>query len=341
MRKRVQFNLIVVTCCIVFLAGVFSPLAQAFDPSFPTRTPTPGSGEQPPDPTATESDPGTQPGDPTATATPGSSGSANPTQTPTVQAPGTGQGAATATSLPVLGGSIRANPSGGGECSDTPYVRALKIVVVYGGPGVDFGPVSTLQPEEMRPMTGRYGYGPWWQIQVKPGMLGWVTDAEVDEFGNTALVPLVEPPAINGATPTRGPLWNPTPLPLLTCVPTPTPTVTPTGSATPEATATEAAAVDSGVAGGSPPDTASADMVSAEIVATPVSQSEAAAQTADTSAQGSGISSRGSESNRAASPTSATNLILPLAGLALIAGGIALALLSRNRGETKSNDQPS
>jgi len=33
------------------------------------------------------------------------------------------------------------------------------------------------------------------------------------------------------------------------------------------------------------------------------------------------------------------NLFLPLAGLALIGGGILLALLSRNHGQTKS-DQP-
>jgi hypothetical protein len=48
-------------------------------------------------------------------------------------------------------------------------------------------------------------------------------------------------------------------------------------------------------------------------------------------ATGSGVTSRGAEDSRAAAPTSPVNLILPIAGLALIGGGIILALLARNK----------
>lgn len=338
MSKQVHIKWIVVALCIFTMVGVITPPALAFDPSFPTRTPTPSSGQQP-NPTATESGTGNQP---EPTTSPGSPGSELPTQTGTSQAPGLAQATPTSTRLPVLGGAIRANPSGVGECSDTPYIRAIQSVVVYGGPGMNFGPVSTLLPEEMRPIFGRYGYGAWWQIEVKPGMLGWVADHTVDEFGNTALVPLVDSPAFNGATPTRGPLWNPTPLPLLTCVPTPTPTTTPTETATPEVMSTGNAVGGSVPAGdapsGAPPAATSVEMVSAEVFATPVSPQEASAQLSNENPQGSGLNSRGSEAFRAASPTSATNLILPLVGLALIAGGIVLALLSRNRGGGKPDE---
>src|SRR5690606_15656316 len=121
------------------------------------------------------------------------------------------------------------------------------------------------------------------------------------------------------------------------CVPTPTPTITPTGSATPQPTSTDnpegAGAPAGGDTTGAPPVDTSADMVSAEVLATPISQQETSAQLSNEESQVTGLNSRGSETFRAASPTSATNLILPLIGLALIAGGIVLALLSRNRGD--------
>lgn len=329
MSKRFSIFLSVVITGFLMLAAARSSFVQAFDPSFPTRTPTPDGGSQPPAPTATPDnpgDPGNPPPAPTNTLPPGVT---TPAQTATVTPPG-------AATLPtvtptVLGGTLRAN-IGLGECSDTPYIRALDRLVVYGGPGIDFGPVATLEAEEMRPITGRAGFATWWQIQVKAGTLGWVIDAEVEEFGNTALVPIVDPPALNGATPTPGIAWNPTPLPLLTCVPTPIPSPTLTQTPTPTVIAGAAPGTDEN--NGDPAATGdAADMVSAEIVATPVqaTQSQTSA-VEEESAPGSGLNSRGSDASRAASPTSMTNLILPLLGLALIAGGIILALLSRNRG---------
>jgi hypothetical protein len=333
MPKQISVTLFLAMALAFAGAAARLHSARAFDPSFPTRTPTPETG-QPPNPTATSADPGNPPPAPTQTTAPGA----------TVPAP-TGTNVASGTlvvtipSMPTvgLGGTIRVNPGGVGECSDTPYIRAIERLIVYGGPGADFGPVATLDAEEMRPISGRAGFAQWWQIQIKPNMLGWVTDAEVDEFGNTALVPVVSPPAINGATPTPGTPWNPTPLPLLTCVPTPTPTATPTGTATP-------AAADSGGDSGSGAAVtnpqggdAAAEMVLAEIEATPVGVSEEqASPSQQDSAPGTGLTSRGSDASRTAAPTSMTNLLLPLAGLALIGGGIILALLSRNRGGQKA-----
>ena len=78
------------------------------------------------------------------------------------------------------------------------------------------------------------------------------------------------------------------------------------------------------------------EMVPAEIVATPVAQGQLAAGDASDSASGPGMVSRSSGASRTASPTSVTNLILPLAGLALIAVGIVLALAARKRGAPKA-----
>ena len=74
-------------------------------------------------------------------------------------------------------------------------------------------------------------------------------------------------------------------------------------------------------------------MVSADILATPVQAAQPQTSSANAeNAPDTGLTSRGSDASRTASPTNVTNLILPLLGLALIAGGIILALLSRNRG---------
>ncbi len=340
MSKRLLVTVSLTVTLLVVLAVIQPRAINAFDPSFPTRTPTPSSDQPTTDP-PTPGGPG-EPGAPPPTETqpsaPGT-GSPQPAQTATPGASGPGGAAGTALPTVVLGGTIRVNPGGRGECSDTPYIRAIDNLIVYGGPGMDFGPVSTLDAGEMRPITGRAGYAQWWQIMVKSNLIGWVQDREVDEFGNTALVPIVAPPAINGATPTPGIPWNPTPLPLLTCVPTPTPTATPTATGTIAASGTGG---DVGASGGgesvaAPGSDSQSEMVPAEIVATPVSQEQpTSSNETNDSASGSGVAPRGSSASRAMSPTSVTNLILPLAGLALIAVGIVLALAARKRGAPKA-----
>lgn len=323
MSKR---NVIVVLILLIGALGISIPgagVVRAQDGTVPTRTPTPDpnqptrvnptatrdGSENPPPPAATQ----------TATTAPTATGTQQAglsTATPTVPSSGT-----------VTGGTLQAGSALSGGCDETPYVRAIVRLTTYAGPGADYDPVATLEPEEMRRITGRAADATWWQIQLDTATVGWVQDREVDEFGNTALVAAVDTPPRNGVTATPGVPWNPTPLPLLTCVPTPTPSATPTGTQTPPAVESgggageTAATTGSGQSTGGTPEQSVVETTGNETVQEGVEMPP-----------GPGVSSRGSESSRAASPTSSTNLILPIAGLALIGGGIILALLSRNRG---------
>lgn len=345
MIKRFLITLGILIAFVCTVAVVTARDIQALDPSFPTRTPTPDPNQPPPNPTATADNSGNpgNPPPPEATSTT-ESGSTAPTATVPASGTGvaspttTGIGVSTSTPTPpgLLGGTLQASQAGRGGCTDTPYAEAIRRTIVYAGPGTTFGPVATLLTDEMRPIVGRAAYATWWQILLTDEMVGWVADVDVNEYGNTALVPIVEPPAIGGATPTRGTPWNPTPLPLLTCVPTPTPTATPTTSPTAVSAQSESSSPSAGegaAESASAPTGEPAGMVMAEINDTPVPLADSGAPVAEEGvAQGAGLSSRGTGASRTASPTSATNLILPLGGLALIAGGIILALLSRKRG---------
>ena len=321
MSKR---NVIVVLILLIGVIGLSIPgasVVRAQDGTVPTRTPTPDPNQPTRvSPTATRDGSGNPPPAATQTST------AAPTATGTQQA---GQLTATPT-LPsvgtVTGGTLQSGSAPAGGCDETPYIRAIVRLTTYAGPGADYDPVATLEPQEMRRITGRAADATWWQIQLDAATVGWVHAREVDEFGNTALVTTVDTPPRNRVTATPGVPWNPTPLPLLTCVPTPTPSATPTSTQTPPAVESGSGAGETGATNGG----------GQSVGATP--EQSVVETTGNETAQGGvamppgpGVSSRGSESSRAASPTSSTNLILPIAGLALIGGGIILALLSRNR----------
>ncbi len=355
MYRRNQITVLMALIIALVFAGI--PTVWAQDPTIPTRTPTPDPNQPDPEPSPTSDDPGespppeaTEPSDPDPDPGPGpgasptsgspGSGPGSPTATTASSAPGAGPGGAS-TAVPGSGTPAAGQRPGTGvigACDETPYVKAIAVLNVHAGPGDDYPVVAELGAEDMRPIIGRGYYAQWWQIQFDETTIGWVADAEVDEYGNTALVPLVVAPPINGNIPTPGAIWNPTPLPLLTCVPTPTPTSTSTPSPTPtSAGATGASTAGGGGVTGStgggdsqtqndPQVTPTVGMVSAEVGdSAPVAPEEAASS-------GLGVSSRNSEASRAASPTSTVNLILPLAGLALISGGIILALVSRKQG---------
>lgn len=327
MNKRIILYISIITIILAGLIGAGVRTTQAQDPTIPTRTPTPDPNQP------TRSNPTASPGNPENPPPPGSTStsesgvSASPTGT--VAPPGSGlplisQTPATLTSIAP---SEVGAPS---ECDDTPYVQATKRLTIYGGPGGDYAVVGTLDIDEKRLILGRAGFADWWQIQVSPDTIGWVDNEDVSVLGNPTLVLVVEAPAIRGAAPTPGFPWNPTPLSMPACphTPTPSPTATTSPASTPLATG---GAEGAGTAGGEST-SATPAMVVAEIA------SATAAPVATETEPGLGVSSRGSEASRAASPTSVTNLVLPLAGLALIAGGIALALLSRNRGNGKTDE---
>lgn len=325
-KRNVMMVLIILIGVVgISVAGVEAVRAQ--DGTVPTRTPTPDPNRPTtrPSPTTTRDSTGNPPG-PTATQT--SSPPATLTVTGTRQTGGAaGSPAAPGTVTTITGGTLQPGAGQPGSCDETPYIRVISQLTAHTGPGIDYEPIATLEPAEMRRIIGRAADATWWQVQLDAATVGWVQDRDVDEFGNTALVIVVETPPRNGATTTPGAPWNPTPLPLLTCVPTPTASATPAGTQISPTTEPDSGTGAAGpITGNEQPTGATPEPPASG------ANNGNAVQGGTELPSGPGVSSRGSESSRAASPTSAVNLILPIAGLALIGGGILLALLSRNRG---------
>lgn len=320
MRRRILLFVMIIAAGALSMGGV--GIVGAQDGTIPTRTPTPGAG-QPTQviPTATNDNPGNPP-PPAATQT-----SAAPAATPTGTLPPAGGTAAAQTPAATLVGAGAAIPAAA-DCDDTPIIEADRRMAVYAGPGGDYEIVAALETGETRIILGRAGFADWWQIQLSPGIVAWVDDEDVTVRGNVGIVPVVDPPAINGVAPTRGPVWNPTPPPFTPCGPTVTPSATPTATMTGTVIA-PAGAEDR--EGGSDSSTGSAG-TAVPPAATSVTDGVTPITETGESATGSGVTSRGSEDSRAASPTSAVNLVLPITGLVLIGGGIILALMARSRG---------
>lgn len=319
MRHRLIYLILALTL-VVGLAGLATRDARAQDPTIPTRTPTPGV--PPPNPTATNDDNQPNPPPPGATAT-----TTVPGATTTATATTASLATSTATTAGNTTPTTTADTRQATTCDDSPFITAVGVVYVYDGPGGDYNISATLQDGDTRRIVGRAGYADWWVIMLTLTETGWVDSQDVTVSGNTGLAPVIDPPPIGGATPTRGVPWNPTPPPFPTCPATATATATSTATPTSTASVTVPAPA----------------ATSATTVTTPAAESAAAATaTAEPLtevAPGTGLEPRGAESARADSPTSTMNLILPLAGLALIAGGIIMALMARNRG-AKKPDEP-
>lgn len=333
MFRRIAFLVLIAALALVLIQGV----ALAQDPTIPTRTPTPdpnaatatsvpptqdsGGGQPPAPPTATSEPP---PSVPTATATssPGSApaATATPTATATAAAP-----------LEVApGGTFVVQ-----ECGTQPYVAALADILVYAGPGVDYPVISSLQRPEIRPIVGRAEFAPWWQIQLTPDLNGWVADADVDEFGDTGGVPLVDVPLLNGVEPTRGPLWQPTPIPFAACTatPSPTPSPSPTATATTAAGSAEAivSAEDDGAGGG--PDGDESAAVSVADITAAGSRGEAEFESSGAAAakqlQDAELAIAEATGEQAAGGSPLSGWLFPLLGLGLVGAGLILAFMAR------------
>jgi hypothetical protein len=129
-------------------------------------------------------------------------------------------------------------------CGFPPTVQAKNTTRIRLGPGTDYQIIGQLLYLETRPIIGRGEDAQWWIIQLNNNQTGWVSNAIVNISGNTNGVPIIQPPPINGNTPTPGPFWNPTPnpeCPTLTPSPTPPPTKpapTKTATSVPEPSAT-------------------------------------------------------------------------------------------------------
>jgi hypothetical protein len=324
MSKRILISLLVGIIVLGAIAVGAGRPVYAQDPTIPTRTPTPDPNQPPPPP----------PAPPTATSESDGGGSNPP---PTATEPSPPANTATATSLPVLAATATAtatavNPGDetvSGETADPclapPIVRAIDLVLVHAGPGEDYPVVGSLSAGTERLITGRAEFATWWQVLLiadEPQLLGWVADAAVDEFGDTGSVPLVEPPLLNGVAPTPGAPWQPTPLPSA-CTPTPTPTATLT--ATPTATPTATATPSEAQAGAGTGDAqAGAGGSAAEL------DSQGATDGKQLAPGETAVASTG-EPNQTGGTSGLSSLLVPMLGIALIAGGIIIALISRAR----------
>ena len=180
----------------------------------PTNTPALPNTVQPPTPTGTKTAVA-----PTQTS-PGTPLPSNPTTTKVSGAPidniapGT-----TPVAFPIVATSFpTAKP-----CGEPPTIRTLTTANVYDGPGSDYPVSETLGAKEVRPIVGRAAYTTWWLIQLDGKYTqAWISDKAGRVQGFTGNVPIIKAPLINGALPTPGEEWDPTPAPI--CTPTPTPT---------------------------------------------------------------------------------------------------------------------
>lgn len=196
-----------------------SPVAYSMRENFTVPTKTPRA----PTPEPTTGGGGGGGADPTAV--PATATAKGPTAVPTaiVIAP-----------TPIGGFLPTAEP-----CDVDPTVFALAATNVREGPGLQYDVVAVLVYLEVRPIIGRSGSIPFWQLELSDGRKGWVDAMVVSTQGNTSVIPIVSAPILDGATVTPGPRWNP-PLPpgcdilaTRTAVPEQTATATTTPAVTP------------------------------------------------------------------------------------------------------------
>ncbi len=187
---------------MAFIAFVFIVVAPVYgkrpgtgpEQTWPSRTPVP-----PPQPTKSPSDDDddNQP-TPLQTASPIPLNTATPIPLTNTSPP---------TPLPTKAGiSVpTAEP-----CTTPPTIKALGPVSVRQGPGNDYPTLGRLTFSETRIIIGRAPSSQWWLIELTASVQGWVSDQAVTVQGNISEVPIVNPPAILGNTPTPGPTWEPT-----------------------------------------------------------------------------------------------------------------------------------
>lgn len=212
-------------------------------------------------------------------------------------------------------------------CSSQPTILARNPTNVRQGPGTDYAIVGQLVYLEVRFILGRAAGAPWWLIQLDDGDMGWVADDVVTIEGYIGNVPIISAPEINGDTPTPGTTWNPTPNPFCTVTPT----------FTPEPSTTLAATPANAEAPASQPETIVEDPV-VSATATPPPEPTQTAVAPPTLPPTATNQPEIIDSQPAVPPSSvgettggsATDLLLPIVGLLLLAGGIT-AFVRRNR----------
>ena len=222
-----RFSLLSTCFILLFLAlamYAFIPNTAVLAQTVPTRTPTPGSGG------------GGGGTEPVNTPSSGGGGGNNPTNTPV---PPT----AVPTNTPIPA-TIPPTPVDGTllptACGDPLFVASRGPVNVRQGPGTNYALLGQLVFMEGRPIIGRAQNAAWWLILLADEREGWVANSTGTVYGYGTAAPIATPPPINGANPTPGPLFQPTPNSGCAVSPTPpaSPTASPTASQTATATAT-------------------------------------------------------------------------------------------------------
>lgn len=300
--------------CLVLAVGALVSSKQSVRPAeaqtIPSRTPTPAGGGA----TAT-SEPGGPGPDPTAPPT-STSRPQQPTATSNPSDPPVTGGTVTATPF-----VLPATPEDGFLPTAQPCsleVRAQSLTSnlnVRSGPGLDYDIVGNLLLNEVRPVIGRASDAAWWQIILADGVVGWVSDELVAISGYIGTLPEVAAPPIGSATVTPGTPWAPTPLP--TC--TPPATATAEATPTPEPTFTSAAQEATAV---SEAGAAEATPTARPTIAPPATVALSSPEPPPTAAPLSGEEQASG---------SATELLIPIAGVVLIVSGAALFIARRNR----------
>lgn len=312
-KRRLLFILFLGSLLLIFAGWHGTRQAWGLqNPTIPTRTPVP------------------QPTEPKPTKPPGNGGGSDATAVPTSTLPP----AATATSTVVV--TIAYTPVGGfvptaEPCSSQPTILVRNPTNVREGPGTDYDIVSKLVYLEVRLILGRAANTPWWLIQLDDGAMGWVADDVVTVQGYIGNVPVIAAPEIDGQTPTPGTPWNPTPYPYCTVTPTFTPE--PTATLAPVTPETAAAQTEPTVEATAVPPTETATATpepTQTAVAPPTLPPTAATTPAD---EPETISGPATTTVPAAIETtrSSTDLLLPAAGLMLIAGAVVSFIARRKK----------
>jgi hypothetical protein len=306
---------------VAILTIVVHDAARVSAQTIPTRTPTP---------------------DPNRTATPGGGGQ---TSTPSGSG-GNGNGDSqsnppTSTSLPPTGtrasglGTPVATFSPTAEtCDVSPVAQALRSNTnVRSGPGFAYNVIDRLQYLETVPILGRAAYARWWLVQIDGASPGWVSDDAVSVSGYIGLLPTATAPLLpNGASPTPGSLWNPTPNPR--CTPPP-PSPTASGTATPGIAATATPVVDTETGLSAPSVTVSATAVKPTetlVASMAPSATPAGGDSVASAANGVGEEAPGAAELPGDVESRPSLNWLPLAGLLLIGAGAALLIMRRQAG---------
>ena len=109
---------------------------------------------------------------------------------------------------------------GGPSCNLLPQAQPVSAdIILRSGPDTTYDVVQLLAQDDVLQLLGRFGFGPWWYVELLDGTQrrGWVADTAVRIAGYVDLLPELGAPSVNGVAPTPAPRWQITPVPNNQC----------------------------------------------------------------------------------------------------------------------------